>query len=73
MKTIELPVKEIVTLYESGVNAPKIAEQYNCSSDKIRRLLKKEGIQLRHASENNKKYSCDDHYFDNIDTEYKAY
>lgn len=49
-----------------------IAKHYNCNPSVIRRILVKNSIEIR---DNNfyKSKSCDEKYFDVIDSEYKAY
>jgi hypothetical protein len=64
---------KIINLYNSGVNCPEIGDMYNVWSHTIVAFLKRNNIRIRTKSERGRKYSCDEHFFDNIDTEAKAY
>lgn len=64
--------KEIIKLYtEQNYNQRQIAEKYNCSSYVIHNILKRNNIEIitKPRINNNQ----DEHYFDNIDNEHKAY
>lgn len=52
---------------------PKIAAELNVSPTTIASLLKRQGVCLRQDREQALKYCCNEHYFDIIDTEHKAY
>lgn len=73
MNFLENTQQEIVRLYtDTKYSIAKLAKQYNCNQSKIRKVLVKHNIQIR----NNNFYKCkkiDETYFDNIDTEEKAY
>lgn len=61
------------SLYLSGMSAEKIANLYGCCSGTVLNALKKIGIKTRTQSEANRIYQLDEHYFDVIDTDRKAY
>ena len=66
------PVSIIIDLYNNGKNVKSISEIYNCHSCTIQRLLKRNGV-LKSVKFNNRKYTINESYFDNIDTQEKAY
>lgn len=63
-----LDIQKIESLYKDGWSTKNIANQLNVSAESIRRVLKRNGIERRHSL-----YSVNDHYFDIIDTQDKAY
>ena len=65
--------EEIIALYLSGASAIKIAAICNCNYSNIYSLLSRLGINRRSNSINNRKYDVNHDYFNNIDTETKAY
>ena len=68
--------KEIIDNYLSGKSLTFLSKQFNCSTDPIKRILKKYHVKLRHFSEQKfiqSKYLCDHNYFKEIDTHEKAY
>jgi hypothetical protein len=65
--------KEIVNLYTSGQPSTKIAKQYNCSYNLVLKILKENNIPIRPKSLRQRKYQINEFFFDNIDTELKAY
>ena len=62
--------REIIALYEEGFPIWKIAQQFKSSEETVSKILKKNEIKV---SRNGVKPSFDNHIFDNIDTEEKAY
>lgn len=62
----------ICSQYLLGSSCPKIAKKFNVSYTYIISVLEKNNIQRR-QKQGNKKYSFNEHYFDAIDTEEKAY
>lgn len=62
-------VDEIVQLYKDGNSTCQIAGQFNCENASIWTLLQEQGVVCRDRA----KYSCDESFFDTIDTEAKAY
>jgi intein-encoded DNA endonuclease-like protein len=66
-------VSEIVDAYVNGMDCTQLGEKYGCSNSSIRALLERNGISRRDLSFVRRKYAIDDHYFDIIDTEEKAY
>ena len=65
--------QKIINLYQNNTSATQIAKIYNVHTETITKILKKSGIVLRDNIRSNRKYSINDHYFDQIDTEHKAY
>ncbi|HLO11127.1 MAG TPA: LAGLIDADG family homing endonuclease [Pseudoneobacillus sp.] len=64
---------EIVEKYLSGCSMYTIADQYNSNATSIMRILKLKGVQARTNKINSKKDNYNESYFENIDTEDKAY
>ena len=67
---------EIINEYiNNKKSANVICKQYNCDSSSIIRHLREWGIPIRNSASNryNNLYNVNIHYFDNIDTEHKAY
>lgn len=69
--------KEINFIVDAYCNkhwgTPKIANIFYVRPSTIAGLLRKHNIVLRNNREKSLKYYCDEHYFDVIDTEHKAY
>lgn len=66
--------QEIIDLYlKNQLTTMKLAEIYNVVPSSICRLLKRYDIPLRKMSDIKRKYTLNEQYFDNIDSEDKAY
>ena len=63
--------KEILNKYKNGLSFRQLSVKYECSLPTIRRMLKINGIIINSIP--NKKYEVNENYFENIDTEEKAY
>lgn len=59
--------------YDSGEKPSVIAEGHRVAESTVRRVVRRLGGLTRSRSEANRRYDCDHHYFDAIDTEAKAY
>ncbi len=66
-------LQDMVMSYQRGETAQSIAKRYGTSHQVILPLLAKQGIVLRTSKEAHKKQTCDERYFQVIDTEEKAY
>lgn len=74
-------INNMITLYEDWSSVEDIAKIYEVSSFVIYRVLKENNITIRKCSDRqcytdyitNKKYFCDETYFEKIDTEEKSY
>ena len=64
---------EIVALYQNGLSSRVIARIYGCTEGPCRRVLKKNGVELRQAGYYNRRYPVRHTFFDVMDTEEKAY
>jgi len=62
-----------VELYVSGRSCKEIALEYNVSTQAIWGILKRRDVTIRSQSELQRVYPCDEHFFDQIDNEEKAY
>jgi len=65
--------KDIVKSYIKGKPLKYLAQKYNTSKNPIRKLLIKQGIEIRSHSEESKKHKIKEDYFENINNEEKAY
>lgn len=65
--------ERIIFLYQKGFSLKRICNDLIVTETGISHTLKRNGIQKRSYSENNRKYSLDEHYFDSIDCQNKAY
>jgi len=63
----------IHSLYSNGTSVSKISKELHASKRTIRRVLKEAGIKPRDGFSYARKHHFDEHYFDVIDTEEKAY
>lgn len=59
--------------YLSGKSASEIAEHYGYSRKTIYTYLRKANIDFGTASERNRRYTCNNNFFESIDNEIKAY
>lgn len=60
--------EEMYSLYVNGKRIPEIAEIYGLDRHTIGRVFKRNGFET-----DRKTYHCDEHYFDNVDNQDKAY
>lgn len=72
MRKINLPIEDMIEKYENFESSMDIAKYYNVSQSTVCRNLEKY-IKFREIGWAAKKYSVDETYFDNIDSEDKAY
>jgi hypothetical protein len=63
---------DIINSYKNGVSQSQLAKKYNVGKSTIKRILLKNNINLRFVKEY-RKYSIKEDFFDNIDTQEKAY
>lgn len=63
----------ILDWYNSGIKIKEIAVKMKCHTDSIRKFLNRNGITTPTHSEANRRYVFNEHFFDIIDTEEKAY
>ena len=63
---------EVSDLYKSGLSSQKIANMLNVTRGTITYILKKRG-ELKNRRDCQRKYAFNKNFFDNIDTEEKAY
>lgn len=70
---MDIDEKLIIDLYKSGIGSPTIAKKINSDFYHVLKILKKFNIPLRSARESALKYSFNENFFENIDSEEKAY
>ena len=63
----------ICKLYESGKTQVEVAKIFGVGVERVVNVLKKYNVHIRQGCEFNKKYTLDEYYFDNIDSQDKAY
>ena len=76
MSKWSIPIEEhykVVELYESGLSQITIGKMYAVDRTVISRILRKNNVTLRDASNRKRKYNLNENYFDTIDTHNKAY
>jgi len=66
-------ILRICKLYMDGKSSTEIARQFSVSHTAVLNRLKQNGIWIRSNAESSTKYSLDEHFFDIIDLEKKAY
>jgi intein-encoded DNA endonuclease-like protein len=64
---------ESIKLYTSGVSLPEISKVFSVSISQVRNKLIKNNIKLRTRGEGQRKYSLNQHFFDEINNEETAY
>lgn len=64
---------EIGQRYEAGKSATQLAAEYGASITAIGKILKRNGVKQRSASEIHRRYRCNHNFFATIDNEEKAY
>lgn len=64
---------EIAELYKQGLSIDKLKDKYNVSNKVIKRALDTIGVKTRDNSHKGRKYHINENYFDDIDTQNKAY
>lgn len=66
-------IDDIVNQYANGVSMKRLAQQYQISEQRIRKILVTNNVKIRTTSELKRKYTFNEHYFDEINTKDKAY
>lgn len=70
---IDKHIDEINSLYEGGMSLTKIGEKLGICRKALARLLKNNSVESRKGFSYARKYNLNEHYFDVIDTEERAY
>lgn len=75
MKTAWTPgqVGELVAAYRGGEATTSIARRLGVSLTPVLRVLREQGVAIRSNAASHRRLALDEHYFDAIDTEAKAY
>ena len=74
MKTSKDIENKIILDYKNNISNKEISEKYSLHRTTIQRILKKNGIQLKSLKETSRKHTLvNENYFENIDSEEKAY
>jgi hypothetical protein len=66
-------VLKMIDEYKNGDSALKIGARYGVSDTSVFRTLKKNGVNIRALKYAKRHFPIDEHFFDNIDCEEKAY
>jgi intein/homing endonuclease len=69
----DFELRTATELYQNGQSFMTISRKLGYSDQFIRKVLNKNGVASRKLHEINRKHSVNESYFDNIDTEEKAY
>lgn len=70
---IDAKIDKINSLYQNGVSLTKIGQQLGIHRKALTRLFKNNEVESRKGFSYARKYNLNEHYFDVIDTEEKAY
>lgn len=70
---IEYDIYNIYNRYMNGESVVNLAKEYGVHHNKIYTDFKKHQLKVRDNRTKSLKYTCDEHYFDIIDTQDKAY
>jgi hypothetical protein len=68
----ETQIPRIIALYKAGVSAKQLGKKFSIDKRRIQKWAKEEGI-LRDKNESHRIHFFNEHIFDTIDTEEKAY
>lgn len=63
----------IVQKYKSGISLCELERQYPTDRRTLKKILSEYGVELRDHSHKSRKYTLDENFFDNINTQNKAY
>lgn len=69
---LENKIDEMIELYNNRCSYQKIAKEFGCSKSHVMKLLEGKVVS-RNNHEKGKVKTCNEYYFDNIDSEEKAY
>jgi intein-encoded DNA endonuclease-like protein len=72
-KTEDTIEKDIIEKYNQGLSSEKIAKELDLNPSTVCRILKRNSIDIKGASHFNSKYTINEDFLDNINTEEKAY
>lgn len=70
---MKMPDSEIIKLYLGGMSGIKIEREYGIKTHYTYNVLKRNNIKSRTPIESHRIVGLNDHFFDNIDSEIKAY
>jgi len=71
--TTQKEIKDITSQYLDGKSTHFLSKKYGCDRSVIKRVLVENGVEMRDIYSRTKKYNVDESYFENIDSEEKAY
>jgi len=63
----------MVKMYESGLSTTEIAEKFNITYQAVISMLRNRGVRIRSHKEVSRRYDINEHFFDKIDSQEKAY
>ena len=69
----EEDVQSVCQMYQNGSTIKRIACAFKKSQSTISDVLKQNNIKIKNVSERNQKYTLNEHYFDDMNTQDKAY
>lgn len=70
---LESDVKDMYELYQNGSTLKDVGKVYNIGPKRVGELFSKYGYAARNASDSHKKYTINENFFDDINTQEKAY
>jgi hypothetical protein len=71
MKKLVIPIEEVILMYNQGLSCIKIAAIFKCSESFINKKIAQQNITKRIGGSYRRSY--DQHFFNSVDTESKAY
>ena len=71
--TTQKEIKDITSQYLDGKSTHFLSKKYGCDRSVIKRVLMQNDVEMRDIYSRTKKYNVDESYFENIDSEEKAY
>nr|DAU18228.1 MAG TPA: DNA-directed RNA polymerase subunit A'' [Bacteriophage sp.] len=66
-------INDLIQEYKNGVVIKELSRKYHFGESTISKILKENNIHVKTYGEHSKKYTLNEHYFDIVDTEEKAY
>ena len=72
----KIPQEEFQTIadkYSSGISLCQLEKEYPTDRNTLKKIVLECGVDIRDNSHKSRKYTLNENYFDNIDTEIKAY
>ena len=73
IKGKKLNINAIITSYQNGGNISRVAKEFKCSPSYVWRIIKENNVPIIPQTQTKRKRFINENFFNNIDTEEKAY